>query len=177
MPLEFTKMHGLGNDYVYVDVHEQEVRDPGALARKVSDRHRGVGWVYVDRRNVEFEFWPDLFKVEITDSADTLGGNQGETEALPVTPFADFEDKLMILDSDLRNGIDGIDVDLEIDHSVGFVFFKCVFGSRKSGFDSVSYDIHFMDPGAPDVFIDLRGLSSVVIANPIRTEQVRSVHP
>jgi diaminopimelate epimerase len=43
MPLDFTKLHGLGNDYVYIDVHDQQVPDPGALARAVSDRHRGIG--------------------------------------------------------------------------------------------------------------------------------------
>ncbi|MCG3125423.1 MAG: Diaminopimelate epimerase [Phycisphaerae bacterium] len=43
MPLRFTKMHGLGNDYVYVDVFTQRVADAPSLARAVSDRHRGVG--------------------------------------------------------------------------------------------------------------------------------------
>jgi len=43
MSLEFTKMHGLGNDYVYVSLFDQQVDDPAALARAISDRHRGVG--------------------------------------------------------------------------------------------------------------------------------------
>lgn len=41
--LKFTKMHGLGNDYVYVGLFDQQVADPAALARAVSDRHRGIG--------------------------------------------------------------------------------------------------------------------------------------
>jgi diaminopimelate epimerase len=42
--MRFTKMHGLGNDYVYVDCMRQPPpRDPVALARRVSDRHFGVG--------------------------------------------------------------------------------------------------------------------------------------
>ncbi|MGE0480593.1 MAG: diaminopimelate epimerase [Phycisphaerae bacterium] len=41
--MRFTKMHGLGNDYVYVDLFDQHIADPPALARAVSDRHRGVG--------------------------------------------------------------------------------------------------------------------------------------
>lgn len=41
--IRFTKMHGIGNDYVYVDLHHERVDDPAALARAVSDRHRGVG--------------------------------------------------------------------------------------------------------------------------------------
>jgi diaminopimelate epimerase len=43
MPLHFTKLHGLGNDYVYIDVHDQHVPDPIQLARAVSNRHRGIG--------------------------------------------------------------------------------------------------------------------------------------
>jgi len=43
MPLEFTKMHALGNDYVYVCTHRQRVDDPATLARRIADRHRGVG--------------------------------------------------------------------------------------------------------------------------------------
>ncbi len=36
-------MHGLGNDYVYVDCHREKLTDVPALARAVSDRHRGIG--------------------------------------------------------------------------------------------------------------------------------------
>ena len=43
MSLQFTKMHGLSNDYVYVSLFDQRLEDPGALARAVSDRHRGIG--------------------------------------------------------------------------------------------------------------------------------------
>ncbi len=42
--MRFTKMHGIGNDYVYVDcVRQRPPADPAALARAVSDRHFGVG--------------------------------------------------------------------------------------------------------------------------------------
>jgi diaminopimelate epimerase len=43
MGLKFTKMHGIGNDYVYVNGFEQSVADPADVARKVSDRHYGIG--------------------------------------------------------------------------------------------------------------------------------------
>lgn len=39
----FTKMHGIGNDYVYVNGFEVDVEAPGELARRISDRHFGVG--------------------------------------------------------------------------------------------------------------------------------------
>jgi len=42
--MRFTKMHGIGNDYVYVDcVRNPPPADPAALSRAISDRHFGVG--------------------------------------------------------------------------------------------------------------------------------------
>ena len=41
--MKFTKMHGIGNDYVYVNCFKEEVSDPAALARFVSNRNFGVG--------------------------------------------------------------------------------------------------------------------------------------
>ncbi len=44
MGIRFVKMHGLGNDYVYVDCFGQPPpADPAALSRAISDRHCGVG--------------------------------------------------------------------------------------------------------------------------------------
>jgi diaminopimelate epimerase len=43
MALHFTKMHGLGNDYVYVSLFDQHLADPSELSRAVSDRHCGIG--------------------------------------------------------------------------------------------------------------------------------------
>lgn len=41
--MKFTKMHGLGNDYVYVNCFEEEVKNPPDAARYLSARHTGVG--------------------------------------------------------------------------------------------------------------------------------------
>ena len=41
--MKFTKMQGIGNDYVYVNCFKEEVKDPAAVARFVSDRHFGIG--------------------------------------------------------------------------------------------------------------------------------------
>lgn len=41
--MHFVKMEGCGNDYIYLDVEKEEVNNPQALARKMSDRHFGVG--------------------------------------------------------------------------------------------------------------------------------------
>ena len=42
--MKFTKMHGIGNDYVYISTFDQELPgDPSALAIAISDRHFGIG--------------------------------------------------------------------------------------------------------------------------------------
>ena len=41
--MKFTKMHGIGNDYVYVNCFKETVEHPSEAAIKVSDRHFGIG--------------------------------------------------------------------------------------------------------------------------------------
>ena len=41
--MKFTKMQGIGNDYVYVNCFEEKVEDASSLAVAVSDRHFGIG--------------------------------------------------------------------------------------------------------------------------------------
>lgn len=41
--MKFTKMQGLGNDYVYVNCLKEKISDPSGLAKVISDRHFGVG--------------------------------------------------------------------------------------------------------------------------------------
>lgn len=41
--MRFTKMHGCGNDYVYVNCLEEKVENPNETAKMVSDRHFGIG--------------------------------------------------------------------------------------------------------------------------------------
>ena len=43
MLLEFTKMQGVGNDYIYVDARQQKIEQPAHLAKQLSDRHFGIG--------------------------------------------------------------------------------------------------------------------------------------
>ncbi len=50
--IPFTKMHGCGNDYIYVDVSRYPIADPVAAAVRWSDRHKGIGsdgLVLIDR--------------------------------------------------------------------------------------------------------------------------------
>ena len=41
--IRFTKMHGAGNDYIYVDTTLYNIEDPAEAARNWSDRHKGIG--------------------------------------------------------------------------------------------------------------------------------------
>ena len=53
--IPFTKMHGCGNDYIYVNAMQHPVADPSAAAVRWSDRHKGIGsdgLVLIDRSPV-----------------------------------------------------------------------------------------------------------------------------
>ncbi|WP_461815626.1 diaminopimelate epimerase [Faecalimonas sp.] len=41
--MKFTKMQALGNDYIYINAMKEKVKSPSELARKLSDRHFGIG--------------------------------------------------------------------------------------------------------------------------------------
>ena len=41
--MKFTKMHGIGNDYVYVNCFKEKIANPPEVSKYVSDRHFGIG--------------------------------------------------------------------------------------------------------------------------------------
>ena len=41
--MKFTKMHGAGNDYIYVNAMQEQVLNPSEMALRISDRHFGIG--------------------------------------------------------------------------------------------------------------------------------------
>ena len=43
MKIKFTKMHGCGNDYIYINCFEKEIENPGDLSKKLSNRRTGIG--------------------------------------------------------------------------------------------------------------------------------------
>ena len=43
MKINFTKMHGIGNDYVYVDGFKETIQNPSVFSKFISDRHFGIG--------------------------------------------------------------------------------------------------------------------------------------
>ncbi len=69
--MKFTKMHGIGNDYVYVNCFEEKVEDPAALAKFVSDRHFGIGsdGLILIKPSKNADFTMDMYNAD---------GSQGE---------------------------------------------------------------------------------------------------
>ena len=68
MKIRFTKMHGCGNDYIYVDAMEYPLADPAGCAVAWSDRHKGIGsdgLVLIDRSPVpEADFSMRIFNAD-----------------------------------------------------------------------------------------------------------------
>ena len=66
--IPFTKMHGCGNDYIYINVSQHSIDDPKAVAIKWSDRHKGIGsdgLVLIDKSPVpEADFSMRIFNAD-----------------------------------------------------------------------------------------------------------------
>ncbi|MBE5960121.1 MAG: diaminopimelate epimerase [Lachnospiraceae bacterium] len=69
--MRFTKMQGCGNDYVYVNCLSENVTDPNALAKKVSNRHFGIGsdGLILIKESKECDFTMHMYNAD---------GSQGE---------------------------------------------------------------------------------------------------
>ncbi|MFV0521744.1 MAG: diaminopimelate epimerase [Mangrovibacterium sp.] len=69
--MKFTKMEGLGNDYVYVDCTQTDLNKPSEVARKVSDRHFGIGsdGLILIKKSTMADFKMDMYNAD---------GSQGE---------------------------------------------------------------------------------------------------
>lgn len=64
--MKFTKMHGIGNDYVYVNAIEEMIDDPSSLAVSVSDRHFGIGsdGLILIRASEKADFMMDMYNAD-----------------------------------------------------------------------------------------------------------------
>ena len=66
--IRFTKMHGCGNDYIYINMMEHDIADPRAAAIFWSDRHKGIGsdgLVLIDRSPLpEADFSMRIFNAD-----------------------------------------------------------------------------------------------------------------
>lgn len=109
--MKFTKMHGIGNDYVYVNCFEETVTDPAAVARFVSDRHFGIGS-------------DGLILIKPSDKADcemdmyNLDGSQGAMCGNGIRCVAKYAYDYGIVDKtnitvDTKSGIKHLDLTVE----------------------------------------------------------------
>lgn len=73
--MKFTKMHGCGNDYVYVNCFSETVNDPEELSRRISDRHKGIGadGLILILPSVKADAFMQLYNAD--GSSDTMCGN------------------------------------------------------------------------------------------------------
>lgn len=69
--MKFTKMQGLGNDYVYVDCTKEELATPADIARAVSDRHFGIGsdGLILIKPSKAADFYMEMYNADGTRSA------------------------------------------------------------------------------------------------------------
>ena len=68
LAVQFSKMHGAGNDYIYVDTSLYPIEDPSEAAIMWSDRHKGIGsdgLVLIDRSPIpEADFAMRIFNAD-----------------------------------------------------------------------------------------------------------------
>ena len=69
--MRFTKMQGIGNDYIYINCFEEVVDDPAPLARELSDRHFGIGsdGLILIKPSSEADFFMEMFNADGSRSA------------------------------------------------------------------------------------------------------------
>lgn len=64
--MKFTKMHGAGNDYVYVDCTKNELRNASEIAVRVSDRHFGIGsdGLILIKKSDKADFFMEMYNAD-----------------------------------------------------------------------------------------------------------------
>lgn len=111
MRMKFTKMHGIGNDYVYVNCLTERVPNPEAVARYVSDRHFGIGSdgliLIKPSKNADFEM--DMYNAD--GSRGAMCGNGIRCVAKYVYDYG-LTDKTQI-SVETKSGIKYLDLTVE----------------------------------------------------------------
>ena len=64
--MKFVKMHGAGNDYVYVDCTNQELKDASKISEYVSDRHFGIGsdGLILIKKSDKADFYMEMYNAD-----------------------------------------------------------------------------------------------------------------
>ena len=73
--MKFTKMQGAGNDYVYVDCTQNELKNVSEVAVAVSDRHFGIGsdGLILIKKSDKADFFMEMYNAD--GSQGSMCGN------------------------------------------------------------------------------------------------------
>ncbi len=123
--MKFTKMHGIGNDYVYINGFETTVENPSELAPIMSDRHKGIGSDGIvlilpsDKAAVRMRmFNRDGSEAEMCGNAIRCVGKYAYENKLVQTTNFEVEtlagNKVLELFLDENNKVDSVTVDMGI---------------------------------------------------------------
>ena len=109
--MKFTKMHGCGNDYVYVNCFRETVANPGETARFISDRHFGIGsdGLILIKPSERADFEMDMYNSD--GSSGAMCGNGIRCVAKYVYDYG-LTDKTHI-SVDTKSGIKDLDLEIE----------------------------------------------------------------
>lgn len=124
--VNFTKMHGAGNDYIYVDTSLCDIPEPAELARRWSDRHKGIGsdgLVLIGRAAMpEADFTMRIFNADGSEAR--MCGNasrcigkyvydKGLTSKTSVKLLTRAGIKTLLLHVDQGNRVESVTVDMQ----------------------------------------------------------------
>jgi len=121
--MKFTKMHGIGNDYIYVNGFEEKIEDPVSFAICYSDRHKGIGSdglvMILPTENSDFRmrmFNADGSESEMCGNASRCIGkfvyDKGLTDKKEVTLETLAGVKILKLTVDAHNKVESVTVDM-----------------------------------------------------------------
>lgn len=121
--MKFTKMHGIGNDYIYVNGFEEKIEDPVSFAICYSDRHKGIGSdglvMILPSENSDFRmrmFNADGSESEMCGNASRCIGkfvyDKGLTDKKEVTLETLAGVKILKLTVDADNKVESVTVDM-----------------------------------------------------------------
>jgi len=121
--MKFTKMHGIGNDYIYVNGFEEKIEDPVSFAIFYSNRHKGIGSdglvMILPSENSDFRmrmFNADGSESEMCGNASRCIGkfvyDKGLTDKKEVTLETLAGVKILKLTVDADNKVKSVTVDM-----------------------------------------------------------------
>lgn len=109
--MKFTKMQGCGNDYVYVDCLKERLENPGEIAKKVSDRHFGIGsdGLILIEPSHQADFRMRMFNADGSEGA--MCGNGIRCVAKYVYDYGHTSRPHLTIET--KGGIKGVDLTIE----------------------------------------------------------------